>query len=153
MNLFIHLSSKTYMFHSLHSMMLVADSYNGAISVQMTAISSWWDEMRDREPGLKFGTLNLVLFLDLSENWFRHYRTTFLTTGETGGRDAGISTRTGSVAVARTSYASKCGPRSQLPDKNPSSKDMHLPCFCVCRLLKTKIMSLSVWKRIIVVVA
>ena len=40
--------------------------------------------MRDREPGLKFGTLNLVLFLDMSENWFRHYRTTFLTTGETG---------------------------------------------------------------------
>ena len=40
MNFFIHMSRKTYMFHSAHSMMLVADSDNGAISVQMTAISS-----------------------------------------------------------------------------------------------------------------
>ena len=66
MNLSIHMSRKTYMFPSLHSMMLVADSDNGAISVQMTAISSWDERQRH---GLKFGnylvlTLKFVLFLE-----------------------------------------------------------------------------------------
>ena len=152
MNLFIHLSRKTYMFPSLHSMMLVADSDNGAISVQMTAISSWWDERQRTWPQI----WNLE-----SRALSRHEWKLVPALSDHicyNGRNRG--TRRWNLHPNRKCCRRKnqlrleMRPKVSIARQKPFLKRYAFTLLLsVCRLLKTKIMSWSVWKTLIVLVA